>query len=78
MSTQQRYDKIFTESFSINEDDLKGLEYNSTQAWDSVGHMALMAALESEFGIMLEMEDIVDFSSHEKGMQILTKYGVVF
>jgi acyl carrier protein len=52
------------------------LIYNSVKSWDSVGHMSLMAALENEFDIMMETEDIIDFSSYLKGMEILAKYQV--
>ena len=45
---------------------------------DSVGHMSLMAALETEFDIMMDTEDIIDFSSYPKGMQILAKYKIAF
>jgi acyl carrier protein len=38
--------------------------------------MQLMTELEEVFGIALEMDDILDFSSFEKGMEILRKYGV--
>jgi acyl carrier protein len=46
------------------------------QGWDSVGHMALIAALEESFDIMMDTDDIVDFSSYEKGKAILKKYNV--
>jgi acyl carrier protein len=54
------------------------LIYNSVAAWDSVGHMSLMAALETEFDIMMETDDIIDFSSYPKGMEILAKYEIQF
>ena len=40
----------------------------SIPQWDSVGHMTLMGALEDEFDIVLEMDDIIDFSSFKKGI----------
>ena len=46
--------------------------------WDSVAHMAIVAALESQFGIMLETTDVVDMSTVQKAKSILTKYGIVF
>ena len=52
------------------------LEYQSIDAWDSVGHMALIAELEDVFDIMLEMDDIVDFGSYETGIKTMRKYGV--
>ncbi len=35
-----------------------------------------MAALEEAFNIELETDDIIDFSSFEKGIEILKKYGI--
>jgi acyl carrier protein len=40
--------------------------------------MGLVAALEDSFGVMLDMDDILDLSSYEKGKEILSKYEVVF
>jgi acyl carrier protein len=79
MSNKEKYDGAFMEAFEIDKADLNdALEYQSTRAWDSVGHMALVAALEDTFNIMLEMDDIVDFGSYKTGFKTLEKYGVVF
>ena len=40
--------------------------------------MSMVGELEDSFDIMLEMDDIIDFSSYEKGKELLTKYGVEF
>ena len=45
-------------------------------AWDSIGHMAMVAALEEAFSIMFEVDDIIDFSSYEIGKKLISKYGV--
>lgn len=74
-----KYNAAFCETLQISEDQLTGLTYQSTPAWDSVGHMTLIAALEDAFDIMMETDDIIDLSSYEKGMEILTqKYDVQF
>lgn len=79
MSNREKYDAAFIETFEITKDNLnEALEYQSITAWDSVGHMALMAALEDEFDIMMEMDDIVDFGSYATGLKTLEKYGVQF
>ena len=54
------------------------LTYNSIKQWDSIAHMALVAALETEFEIMLDTDDILGMSSVAIARQTLTKYGVVF
>ena len=77
MSNREKYDCAFMESFSIGKDGLTTqLTYQSIPEWDSVGHMSLIAALEDAFGIMMEMDDIVDFGSYETGINTLKKYGV--
>ena len=79
MDNKQKYDQAFIESFSISENVLGDeLEYNSIQEWDSVGHMSLIAELEEAFEIMMEMDDIIDFSSYKKGFELVAKYGVEF
>ena len=72
----EKYNAAFTETFDVTESDLKELEYQSIKAWDSVGHIALIAALEETFDIMMDTEDIIDFSSYEKGKEIMAKYEV--
>ena len=79
MKNKQKYDQAFIESFSIDESKLgDNLEYNSIPEWDSVGHMGLIADLEEAFDIMMEMDDIIDFSSYKKGFELIAKYGVEF
>lgn len=76
MSNNDKYKKIFVETFEIGEENLDELEYQGIQVWDSVGHMSLIAAIEDVFDIMMDTDDIIDFSSYKKGKQILKKYGV--
>ena len=78
MESTKKYAQCFLEMFGISEEQLETLEYQSIQAWDSVGHMNLMGVLEEEFEVEMEIDDIVDFSSYKKGMQILSKYQVTF
>ena len=79
MTNKQRYDKVFMDALNLQPQDLNdNLIYNSVATWDSVGHMSLMATLETEFDIMLETDDIIDFSSYLKGMEILAKYEIRF
>ena len=77
--TEEKYQKAFIDGLDIDSDsDLKNLKFNDIEEWDSIGHMSLMSALEETFDISLETDDIVDFSSYEKGKEILKKYKVSF
>ncbi|MBB3592898.1 acyl carrier protein [Rhizobium sp. BK529] len=77
MSNREKYQAAFTETFMLEPGNLGNLRYQETAAWDSVGHMALMAALEETFGIEMDIDDIIEFSSYETGQVILAKYDVI-
>lgn len=74
----KNYNKIFVESFGITEDQLTNLKYQDVPEWDSVGHMGLMGNLEEAYNIEMEIDDIIDFSSYQKGKEILAKYKISF
>lgn len=80
MTNKEKYDQVFIECFSVEKNTLNDkFVYQSVAQWDSVGHMSMVAALEEAFGIMMETDDIIDFSSYAKGLDMLsTKYGVAF
>jgi acyl carrier protein len=69
--------ECFVEALGVDEKIVVDhLEYNSIAQWDSVAHMALIAALEERFDIMLDTDDIIDMSSVAKAKAILKKYEV--
>ena len=76
MNNLEKYNKDFMEILNVAELDLESLEYQKISAWDSVGHMQLIAALEDIFDIMFDTDDIIDLSSYKKGIEILKKYKI--
>lgn len=77
MTNLEKYKSAFKEALEIDESIIgDDLVYGNIVEWDSVGHMRLMAEIEDAFDIMLETEDILDFSSFTKGKEILLKYDV--
>ena len=79
MTNIQKYQDIFIKSLSIETKKFnEKIKYNEVPEWDSIGHMTLMSGLEEGFGITIDTDDIVDFSSFKKGFEILGKYGVKF
>ena len=78
MSNVEKLAKVFADTFGISVDQTAGLVDQGIEAWDSVGHMTLVAAIEDSFGIMLDTDDIIDMSSFEKAQEILKKYDVEF
>ena len=79
MNNKQKYQDIFIKSLSIDGKQFnENLKYNEIPEWDSIGHMTLISGLEEGFSISIETDDIVDFSSFKKGINILKKYKVDF
>ena len=77
MSTREQYDKVFITCFSVTQDVLnEDFVYQCVPSWDSVGHMGLIAALEEEFNIIMETEDIIEFGSYTIGIEKLKKYNI--
>jgi acyl carrier protein len=76
MTVRDRVFGAFKESFDLDDQvDTSKLVYQEYPAWTSIGHMILVAAIESEFDTMLETDDILEMSSFEKTVSIMSKYG---
>ena len=75
MKNKDKYIDIFIESLSIDKKKFnEKLKY--IPEWDSINHMTLMSGLEEGFNISMDSDDIIDFSSFKKGIQILKKYKI--
>lgn len=77
MSNKEKYQDIFVNSLALEKSKFnENIKYNEVPEWDSIGHMTLMSGLEEGFGITMETDDVVNFSSYKKGIEILKKYKV--
>lgn len=76
MTNLEKYNQAFLETFDVSASNLADLKYKSIPAWDSVGHMSLIAAIEEAFDIEIATDDIVDLSSYAKGKDILFRMGI--
>ena len=72
----KKYLEVFETMFQVDEAKAKTLNYQDVVAWDSIGHMDLIATLEDTFDIEMETNDIINFNSFAKGVEILKKYGI--
>lgn len=67
--------EVFSDSLGVDISLISdGLTYNSIPEWDSIAHMALVAAIEEAFDIMIDTEDVIDMSSFVKAKEIVRKY----
>ena len=79
MTNLEKYDNAFCQALEVKPEQLPGLAYQAVEGWDSVGHMDLIADIEAAYGIQMDTKDVLDLSTYEKGIRILTeKYGVNF
>jgi len=72
MTDAEKLDLAFRTRLGLADDvDLNEAAYGTTDEWDSIAHMQLVAAIESTFGIMLDTEDVVAMSTYQVARRIL-------
>lgn len=78
MTNVDKLNNIFAEVFSVDVSAL-GADFDnkSVDSWDSVHQLSLTGAVEDEFDIMLDAEDILGFTSYDNAKEILKKYEVL-
>ena len=77
MNNIETINKIFCEVFAVEESALSDtFNKDTVEGWDSVHQLSLTTAVEDEFDIMLDAEDILEFTSYEKVKAILAKYDI--
>jgi acyl carrier protein len=76
---KEKLRSCFSQSLGIPMDQVvDDLAYNSIEQWDSVGHMTLVAGIESTFDVLLDTDDILNLSSVREAVAILRRHGVDF
>jgi acyl carrier protein len=74
-SLDTRLQRAFRTGLALPTDtDCHNLEFAKTAAWDSIAHLQLIVALEAEFNIMIDTQDMLAMSSYEKARTIVQKY----
>lgn len=77
MTNKEKLDNIFAEVFSV---DVKALgsdfDSKNVDTWDSIHQLSLTTAIEDEFDLLFEAEDLVEFTSYDNSKKILEKYNI--
>ncbi|GAA0223596.1 acyl carrier protein [Saccharothrix mutabilis subsp. mutabilis] len=77
MALNDRLRTVFVEALGLSDDvDVENLKYRDIDEWDSVGHMALVAAIEDEFDVQFETDQVIDMSSFKVAVDMLKGFGV--
>ncbi|UNK56451.1 acyl carrier protein [Pseudoxanthomonas daejeonensis] len=75
-SSNDRVIEVFARVLAISPDRVTDdLRYASIPEWDSIAHMSVVAGLEDAFGVMIDMDDVIDMNSVGKAREILAKHG---
>ena len=72
MSDVSKYREIFQQSFQFEE--VETLKYQDIPAWDSVGHMGLVAALEEEFDTEIPDEEAEKITTVQAAIDYVTAH----
>lgn len=79
MTNLEKLNGIFCEVFSVDSTALRNnFDNKSIEGWDSVRQLSLTSNVEDAFDIMLDPEDILEFTSYENARNILRKYEIEF
>lgn len=77
MTNLEKLKGIFCDVFSVDAAVLnENFDNKSVEGWDSVRQLSLTTSIEDTFDIMLDPEDILEFTSYEKAKTILAKYDI--
>ena len=74
MDIKQQLIDIFAETFEVEVAEVPNIEYQSVEAWDSIGHMMMISAVEEKFNISIEMDDVIVISNLDECVNVVTKY----
>ena len=74
MSVAPKLREVFVEALDLDSGvDVENLKYRDLEAWDSVGHMALVAAIEDEFDVEFDTDQVIDMSSFKVAVDMVTE-----
>ncbi|MCI9380319.1 MAG: acyl carrier protein [Dorea sp.] len=75
MNNKERYDRIVNEIFELNGMPInESMTRGNTEKWNSLLHLTFVTAIEDEFEIMLDTQDILNLTSYSAGLEIIDKY----
>ena len=77
MTNLEKYKNAFVESFDLDVKEVDNASQETVEIWDSIGMMSLIAVIEDSFDLELQPDDIVEFTSYQKGIELLKKYNVI-
>jgi len=78
MDNYNKYKQAFAEAFEAEPEAVESFVFRKVEAWDSIGHMSLIAELEGTFDVEFEPYEIMDITSFQAGIEVLKRKGIEF
>ena len=73
----QKLEEIFRSVLDLGlYDSVEEADRNSISKWDSLAQMSLIASIENEFSIEIDLSDYETFVSYQSILKILNKHGL--
>ncbi len=80
MTTQpilSRVANVFQEAFAVPAQSITTQTVpDDVPKWDSLGHMNMVSALEKEFGLGFEIDEIMEMASVQNVLDVLARKGI--
>lgn len=76
MSNIEKFKEAFVEGLEIPMEEVESASMDSIEKWDSIGQMSLVAIIEDSFGIVLEPDEVMQFTSFDAGKEILKNHNI--
>ena len=77
MTNIEKFNLAFVEVFGVEESTLgSNFTKENVDSWDSIHQLNIIAIIEETFDIMFDPEDIMEFTSYDKGISLMAKHEV--
>ena len=71
----QNFNKVISETLALEEHEIVDeMGPGTIESWDSLTHLRLITAIETEYSIQLSMDDVQSIDSVGKLKKIIAKY----
>lgn len=75
MVDEGKLQQAFKEALALQREvSYESLTFAKSDGWDSIAHMRLIAEIESAFGIMIDIDDVLAMSDYSVAKRIVEKY----
>lgn len=78
MTNIEKLKNAFVEGLEIPVEEVETATMESVDKWDSIGQMSLVAMIEDGFGVELDPDEVMQFTSFEAGKNILINHNIEF